>query len=105
MILGAFLHDVGHLVGKEKKLEDMVTDGVIIGTQDHDKVGEDFLKDLGRLLFISYYSCLLSPNRYVLSVVRLIKAECAKFPNCARFSKGKRFVQGESCSSTCIKKP
>lgn len=48
MILGAFLHDIGHLVGKDKHLEDMVTDGVIIGTQNHDQVGENFLKDLGR---------------------------------------------------------
>ncbi|CAB3988692.1 Hypothetical predicted protein [Paramuricea clavata] len=47
VILGAFLHDIGHLVGKDKNLEDMVTDGVIIGTQNHDKVGENFLKDLG----------------------------------------------------------
>jgi predicted HD phosphohydrolase len=53
VILGALLHDIGHLVGKDKDLEDMVTDGVIIGTQDHDKVGESFLRDLGRLFIIS----------------------------------------------------
>lgn len=68
MILGAFLHDIGHLVGKDKNLEDMVTDGVIIGTQDHDQVGENFLKDLGRFLGqpiidvpVHYYYCHRRP--------------------------------------------
>lgn len=53
VVLGAFLHDIGHLVGKDNHLEDMITDGVIIGTQDHDKVGEKFLRDLGRLFYLA----------------------------------------------------
>lgn len=63
MILGAFLHDIGHLVGKDNNLEDMVTDGMIVGTQDHDKVGEIFLKDLGIGFFVNnqkYVKQLLS---------------------------------------------
>jgi metal-dependent HD superfamily phosphatase/phosphodiesterase len=68
VILGAFLHDIGHLVGKDKNLEDMVTDGVIIGTQDHDKVGENFLKDLGRLFnFIINYLTYNNSHFHIVS--------------------------------------
>jgi metal-dependent HD superfamily phosphatase/phosphodiesterase len=70
VILGAFLHDIGHLVGKDKNLEDMVTDGVIIGTQDHDKVGENFLKDLGMLFILSAYISCNNPH-FVLSFVSM----------------------------------
>jgi predicted HD phosphohydrolase len=47
-VLGAFLHDVGHLIGLENNLEPMkANDGIILGTKTHEKVGEDFLKGLG----------------------------------------------------------
>ena len=46
-VLGAFLHDIGHLIGIEKKMEAMNHNGTILGTKSHEKVGEDFLKRLG----------------------------------------------------------
>lgn len=46
-VLGAFLHDVGHLVGLEQKMESMSAFGKSLGTKTHEKVGEDFLKQLG----------------------------------------------------------
>jgi hypothetical protein len=48
----------------------MVTDGVIIGTQDHDKVGENFLKDLGMLFILSAYISCNNPH-FVLSFVSM----------------------------------
>ena len=48
VVLGAFLHDIGHLVGKDKGLNQMITDGEVIGIQHHDKVGEGYLRDIGR---------------------------------------------------------
>ena len=75
MILGAFLHDIGHLVGKDKNLEDMVTDGVIIGTQNHDKVGENFLRDLGRYFLGQTTMNVLS--LYLISLRYKISACCA----------------------------
>ena len=47
-ILGAFLHDIGHLVGLEQNMEPMTADaGQVLGTKTHEKVGEDYLKELG----------------------------------------------------------
>merc|ERR1712203_540462 len=47
-VCGAFLHDVGHLVGLGNKMEVMfASDGKALGTKSHEKVGEDFLKELG----------------------------------------------------------
>merc|ERR1711894_52252 len=46
-VLGAFLHDTGHLVGLENGLQAMTCNGTTLGTADHDKVGEKFLQDLG----------------------------------------------------------
>ena len=46
-ILGAFLHDVGHLVAQDRGLERMATGDVILGAQHHDTVGETFLRELG----------------------------------------------------------
>lgn len=43
VILGVFLHDIGHLVGMKNDLPCMGE----VGTQNHEKVGETFLKDLG----------------------------------------------------------
>jgi len=47
VILGAFLHDIGHLIGLEKGLECMMANGKSLGTKTHEKVGEEFLKSLG----------------------------------------------------------
>merc|ERR1719334_3008093 len=47
VIIGAFLHDIGHLIGMEKSLPLMEQGGVPLGTVDHDIVGENFLKELG----------------------------------------------------------
>eukprot|EP00794_Sanderia_malayensis_P008223 gene8223-9103_t len=44
VILGALFHDIGHLVGLDRKLEEM---GKGIGTKRHDVVGAEFLEDLG----------------------------------------------------------
>lgn len=43
VILGVFLHDIGHLVGFDRGLPHMGD----IGTNAHEIVGERFLKDLG----------------------------------------------------------
>ena len=43
VILGVFLHDIGHLVGFDKNLPPMGD----VGTNAHEIVGEQFLKDLG----------------------------------------------------------
>lgn len=43
VILGAFLHDIGHLVGMKNNFPSMGE----VGTQNHETVGEKFLKDLG----------------------------------------------------------
>ena len=43
VILGVFLHDIGHLVGMKDDLPRMGA----VGTQGHETVGENFLKDLG----------------------------------------------------------
>ena len=43
VILGVFLHDIGHLVGMKNDFPCMGE----VGTQNHEIVGEKFLKDLG----------------------------------------------------------
>lgn len=47
VILGAFLHDIGHLVGFDGNVTLMVTDGQILGTKDHEIVGANFLRQCG----------------------------------------------------------
>merc|ERR1711892_702286 len=47
VIIGAFLHDIGHLLGMERSLPLMEQNGIPLGTVDHDEVGENFLKYLG----------------------------------------------------------
>ena len=44
---GAFLHDIGHLVGMESSLDQMIVEGVHLGIEDHDRVGEEFLAAVG----------------------------------------------------------
>ncbi|XP_041369736.1 2-amino-1-hydroxyethylphosphonate dioxygenase (glycine-forming)-like [Gigantopelta aegis] len=46
VIVGAFLHDIGHLVGADKGMAIMVTDGVNFGAKNHDVIGAEFLKNL-----------------------------------------------------------
>lgn len=43
VILGVFFHDIGHLLGLEQSLPRMGD----LGVQNHDLVGEKYLKDLG----------------------------------------------------------
>lgn len=43
VVLGVFLHDIGHLIGFHKALPPMGD----VGTNAHEIVGEQFLKDLG----------------------------------------------------------
>jgi hypothetical protein len=45
-VIGTFLHDIGHLVGKDQKLETMVSNGTILGTKDHDEVGAQKTKGI-----------------------------------------------------------
>ena len=43
VVLGVFLHDIGHLIGFDKSLPPMGE----VGTKAHEIIGEQFLKDLG----------------------------------------------------------
>ncbi|KAK3083708.1 hypothetical protein FSP39_001812 [Pinctada imbricata] len=47
VILGAFLHDIGHLIGADQGLDRMVTDGVNLGANNHDVIGGEFLRQRG----------------------------------------------------------
>jgi len=54
VILGAFLHDIGHLVGIDRHMQKMTEHGLnlrsnetSIGTRTHEKVGGDYLRELG----------------------------------------------------------
>ena len=46
VVIGAFLHDIGHLIGLENKMEAMGIHGSL-GIKNHEKVGEHFLRGLG----------------------------------------------------------
>lgn len=46
-MVAAFLHDIGHLIGMDKNLPEMVTDEINVGTKDHDIVGGKYLKQRG----------------------------------------------------------
>ena len=45
--MGAFFHDVGHVVGERQGLERMVTGDVVLGVQHHAERGRDYLESLG----------------------------------------------------------
>merc|ERR1712110_60079 len=52
VILGAFLHDTGHLVGIDRHMQKMTEHGLnirgketSIGTRTHEKVGGDYLRE------------------------------------------------------------
>lgn len=44
--MGAFLHDIGHLL-QVQDVEHMYTDGIQLGVVGHERKGEEFLKSLG----------------------------------------------------------
>ena len=46
MILGAFLHDIGHIL-TNSDIEHMHTDGIKLGVKDHETVGQTYLQGLG----------------------------------------------------------
>ena len=41
------LHDIGHLLGLAQDLPKMITDNRELGAQNHEKLGGDFLTELG----------------------------------------------------------
>ncbi|KAL5009356.1 hypothetical protein ScPMuIL_014937 [Solemya velum] len=47
VVVGSFLHDIGHLLGECHDSEKMVTNGVVLGAKDHDVVGAEYLHTLG----------------------------------------------------------
>lgn len=47
IVLAAFLHDIGHLIGMKDGLPDMITAGRNIGTMDHDIIGGSYLRERG----------------------------------------------------------
>lgn len=47
VILGAFFHDIGHLLGEKRGLESMVTGGVVLGIHEHAERGQAYLESLG----------------------------------------------------------
>lgn len=48
MILGAFLHDIGHLIGQDdSNFKPMITDKIRLGAKRHEEIGADFLENLG----------------------------------------------------------
>ena len=42
VVLGAFLHDIGHLIGMEKNMKQMEAFGITLGIMTHEKIGETF---------------------------------------------------------------
>ena len=50
VILGAFLHDIGHILEDADMISNvptMVTDGMTLGLQGHEIIGANFLSKLG----------------------------------------------------------
>ncbi|ESP02323.1 hypothetical protein LOTGIDRAFT_172204 [Lottia gigantea] len=47
VIIGALLHDIGHLIGLDEQTASMVTEGEDLGAKDHDILGSDYLKQIG----------------------------------------------------------
>ena len=43
VIIGALLHDIGHLLDGEN----MYTDGLNLGVKNHEKIGADYLRNMG----------------------------------------------------------
>ena len=47
VVLAAFLHDIGHLLGQKLKKPQMNNDGIVYGVENHEKLGADYLRSLG----------------------------------------------------------
>lgn len=45
--MGAFFHDVGHLLGERDGLEKMQTGEITLGVQKHAERGQQYLEQLG----------------------------------------------------------
>ena len=70
VILAAFLHDVGHLLGLLLDKPQMNNDGTVYGVEDHEKLGANCLRKLG----VPEKLCFLVENhvygkRYLVSKV------------------------------------
>lgn len=46
VVLGAFLHDIGHLLGEKLNSEQMILNKVNYGTKNHEKLGANYLRSL-----------------------------------------------------------
>ncbi|XP_042240157.1 2-amino-1-hydroxyethylphosphonate dioxygenase (glycine-forming)-like isoform X2 [Homarus americanus] len=46
-VLGALLHDIGHMLGLREDRPHMVTEGVVLGIANHEVLGEEYLERLG----------------------------------------------------------
>ncbi|XP_068217120.1 2-amino-1-hydroxyethylphosphonate dioxygenase (glycine-forming)-like [Palaemon carinicauda] len=47
IVIGALLHDIGHLQGKRLSKPNMITDGLVYGICNHEVLGQEFLEELG----------------------------------------------------------
>ncbi|XP_066977209.1 2-amino-1-hydroxyethylphosphonate dioxygenase (glycine-forming)-like isoform X1 [Macrobrachium rosenbergii] len=47
IIIGALLHDIGHLHGKRLSKPHMITDGLVYGICNHEALGQEYLEGLG----------------------------------------------------------
>ena len=47
VVLGAFFHDIGHLLGEKDGSEKMVTGDIHLGVQHHSTKGQHYLESLG----------------------------------------------------------
>ena len=47
VILAAFIHDIGHLLGLKLNKPQMKTSGIVYRVEDHEKIGADCLRNLG----------------------------------------------------------
>ena len=45
-VIGALLHDIGHLVGMDAGMQRMVTGGQVLGICRHEVIGQQFLLDM-----------------------------------------------------------
>lgn len=46
-MLGAFFHDIGHLLGEQQGLDRMITGDIVLGVQHHAEKGQAYLESLG----------------------------------------------------------
>jgi putative nucleotidyltransferase with HDIG domain len=77
IILGAFFHDIGHLLGEvnDRSLEKMIRKGLNFGVEKHEKLGADFLREFGLPENVCY--CVenhVSAKRYLVYKVFFSKS-------------------------------